>query len=102
MHKAIQNTLLVSAGALALVSCSTMESPQPSPKDMTFFITSAGTGKGADLGGLRGCGPALSVACKGCWSRKSDLARIFEHPRDGTERPEGRACARPHRSGSVA
>ncbi len=54
MHKAIQNTLLASAGALALVSCSTMESPQPSPKDMTFFITSTGTGKGADLGGIEG------------------------------------------------
>ena len=54
MHKAIQNTLLASAGALALVSCSTMESSQPSPKDMTFFITSIGSGKGADLGGLEG------------------------------------------------
>ena len=55
MYKAIQNTLLVGAGALALSSCSTAQSPQPSPgKDMTFFITSVGTGKGADLGGVEG------------------------------------------------
>ena len=55
MYKAIQNTLLVGAGVLTLISCSTAQSPQPSPgKDMTFFITSVGTGKGADLGGLEG------------------------------------------------
>lgn len=55
MHKAIRNTLLVGAGAVALISCSTAQSPQPSPgKDMTFFITSVGSGKGADLGGLEG------------------------------------------------
>ena len=49
-----RNTLLVGAGVLTLISCSTAQSPQPSPKDMTFFITSNGTGKGADLGGLEG------------------------------------------------
>ena len=55
MHRAIQSTLLVGAGVLTFVSCSTAQSPQPSPgKDMTFFITSVGTGKGADLGGLDG------------------------------------------------
>jgi hypothetical protein len=55
MNKAFRNTLLIGAGALALISCSTMQSPQPSPaKDMTFFITSVGPGKGGDLGGLDG------------------------------------------------
>ena len=55
MHRAVQSTLLVGAGVLTFVSCSTAQSPQPSPgKDMTFFITSVGTGKGADLGGLDG------------------------------------------------
>ena len=46
-----RNTLLVGAGVLTLISCSTAQSPQPS---MTFFITSVGSGKGADLGGLEG------------------------------------------------
>jgi hypothetical protein len=55
MYKAIQTTLLASAGVLTLVSCSIAQSPPPSGgKDMTFFITSVGTGKGADLGGLEG------------------------------------------------
>src|SRR5918993_3159129 len=55
MDKAIRNVWLVSAGALTLVGCSTAQSPQPSAgKDMTFFITSTGVGKGADLGGLEG------------------------------------------------
>lgn len=55
MYKALRNTLLFGAGALTLVSCSTMQSPQASVgKEMTFFITSVGTGKGADLGGIEG------------------------------------------------
>ena len=55
MYKAFRNTLLVGAGALTLVSCSTAQSPQANPgKDMTFFITSVGPGKGGDLGGLDG------------------------------------------------
>jgi hypothetical protein len=55
MYKAIQNTLLVGAGALVVGGCSTLQSPQASPgRDMTFFITSVGPGKGGDLGGLQG------------------------------------------------
>ncbi len=53
MYTAIQTTLLASAGVLALVSCSAMQSPEPAPA-MTFFVTSAGPGKGGDLGGLEG------------------------------------------------
>jgi hypothetical protein len=41
-------TLLVAVGLLAAASV------QAQQKDMTFFITSAGPGKGADLGGLKG------------------------------------------------
>jgi hypothetical protein len=55
MYKAFRNTVLSGAGALTLISCSTLQSPQQSPgKDMTFFITSVGPGKGGDLGGLDG------------------------------------------------
>ena len=53
MINAIQKISLVTAGLLALVSCSTAQSP-PATTGMTFFITSVGTGKGADLGGLAG------------------------------------------------
>ena len=41
-------TLLV---AIALLAATSVQAQQ---KDMTFFITSAGPGKGADLGGLKG------------------------------------------------
>ncbi|HKO69118.1 MAG TPA: hypothetical protein VJU53_15065 [Burkholderiaceae bacterium] len=55
MYKAIQNTLLVGTGALSLLSCSTLQSPQANAgRDMTFFVTSVGLGKGGDLGGLEG------------------------------------------------
>jgi len=55
MHSVTQWTLLVAAGLLTLISCATVQSPQASAgKDMTFFITSVGPGKGADLGGLEG------------------------------------------------
>lgn len=55
MHRVWQSALWVTGGFLTLVSCSTAQSPQMSAgKEMTFFITSTGVGKGADLGGLEG------------------------------------------------
>lgn len=40
---------------LALIACLLLATgTQAQQKDMTFFITSAGPGKGADLGGLKG------------------------------------------------
>jgi len=35
-----------------LALCSVMGGAQAQQADMTFFVTSAGSGKGADLGGL--------------------------------------------------
>jgi hypothetical protein len=47
-------TLAVSAAAVALLTaCQTTPPPAPTGP-MSFFITSAGSGKGADLGGLAG------------------------------------------------
>ena len=54
MNSGLKSMLLVAA-SLTLASCATAQSPQASAgKDMTFFVTSAGPGKGADLGGLEG------------------------------------------------
>ena len=39
---------------MILVGCASTEPPRPSPDAMTFFVTSTGLGKGADLGGLDG------------------------------------------------
>jgi hypothetical protein len=48
--------LLLGAGWLMLVGCATPEAPRAAAAGtgMTFFITSIGPGKGADLGGLEG------------------------------------------------
>lgn len=42
---------LAAVAVIVLGACATTP---PGPKDMTFFVTSAGPGKGADLGGLEG------------------------------------------------
>src|SRR5260221_8088608 len=49
--KAVTRVSLAAAVALALGSCGGMQSQQGG---MSFFVTSAGSGKGADLGGLDG------------------------------------------------
>jgi hypothetical protein len=53
MHNTIR-TICLTAAALTLVTGCAMQPPQPSEKDMTFFVTSVGFGKGANLGGLAG------------------------------------------------
>jgi hypothetical protein len=44
---------LAAIGLTTLAGCASAP-PHSSPKDMTFFVTSAGPGKGGDLGGLEG------------------------------------------------
>lgn len=50
-HSMMQRMWLAAAG-LMLVGCAS--TPQQNAKDVTFFVTSTGPGKGADLGGLAG------------------------------------------------
>lgn len=42
---------LIAASTLTISGCVTVE---PGPQNMTFFVTSAGPGRGADLGGIDG------------------------------------------------
>ena len=51
MQKIAARTWLAAAGMIAVAGCASM---QPGPRDMTFFVTSVGPGKGGDLGGLAG------------------------------------------------
>ena len=44
--------LFIAGSALGVAGCAT--EPAQSGKNMTFFITSVGSGRGADLGGLQG------------------------------------------------
>ena len=53
MHSTMRTTLLAAAGVTILAGCASAP-PQPSAKNMTFFVTSVGPGKGGDLGGLAG------------------------------------------------
>src|SRR5260221_2181434 len=57
---------LVAAVGLALGSCGGMQSQQ---RDMSFFVTSAGSGKGADLGGLDGADRHCQSLAKATGSR---------------------------------
>ena len=63
MNSMTRMTLLAAAGAMTLAGCA-MQPPQPSAKDMTFFITSAGPGKGGNLGGLEGADAHCAVLAK--------------------------------------
>jgi len=55
MYRAMHWTLLVMTGLSALFGCATGESQEAGAgRDMTFFVTSVGLGKGGDLGGLEG------------------------------------------------
>ena len=47
-------TRFVLVAAVVLLSLPPLSGVQAQPTDMTFFITSGGPGKGADLGGLKG------------------------------------------------
>jgi len=51
MQSTVRGVLLAAAGVITVVGCATTP---PGPKDMTFFVTSVGPGKGGDLGGLEG------------------------------------------------
>jgi hypothetical protein len=53
MSPMMRSALPAAAGLMMLAGCASTPLP-PSPKDMTFFVTSVGPGKGADLGGLAG------------------------------------------------
>lgn len=70
----MKNSKVSVAGLMvcALVSAlgTTMAAAQTKPKDMSFFVTSAGPGKGADLGGLEGADAHCAALAKAAGSTK--------------------------------
>ena len=54
MQSMMRRTWPAAAGLMILVGCAGAQPAQTGAKDMTFFVTSAGPGKGADLGGVDG------------------------------------------------
>jgi hypothetical protein len=51
MQKVVRIAGLAMAGVVGMGGCASIP---PGPREMTFFVTSAGPGKGGDLGGLEG------------------------------------------------
>jgi hypothetical protein len=50
----MKSSILILAGACAAFCQQNPAPPKPPPAPMTFFVTSVGSGKGAELGGLEG------------------------------------------------
>lgn len=54
MNSVMRRTGAIAGSVMLLAGCAGMGASQPGAADMTFFVTSAGPGKGGDLGGLDG------------------------------------------------
>lgn len=54
MNSMMRKAGTVAACMMTLAGCAGIGSPRQGPADMTFFVTSTGPGKGANLGGLEG------------------------------------------------
>ncbi len=67
----------------------------PPPQPMGFFITSAGSGNGANLGGLDGADKHCQTLAAAAGAGNRTMARVPEHPAGG--RSAGRQRARPDR-----
>ena len=67
---------------------------------MTFFVTSAGNGKGADLGGLKGADAHCNALAKAAGSKLTNWHAYLSTTEPG--RRGRRERARPHRQGPVA
>ena len=71
---------------LALVSLSLSVPAQAQQTTMTFFVTSVGPGKGADLGGLEGADRHCQALAQAAGCGRPHLARLPQHAgRDGAQ-----------------
>jgi hypothetical protein len=54
MHRSVRLTMLASIALISLGGFAQAQQQGPQAPNMTFFVTSTGPGKGADLGGIEG------------------------------------------------
>ena len=54
MFSILRRSGAVAGCVMVVAGCAGMQSAQPGPENMTFFVTSTSPGKGADLGGIDG------------------------------------------------
>lgn len=64
MNSMMRRTGTVAGCVMVLAGCTGMQSPPPSAEGMTFFVTSVGPGRGADLGGLAGADQHCTTLAK--------------------------------------
>ena len=64
----------------------------PQPRPMTFFVASAGSGEGADLGGLAGADALCQSRAAEADAGDRTWRAYLQHAR-----PERGECSRPHR-----
>jgi hypothetical protein len=97
-----RTSTLVAAATLMLAACAT----QPQSGPMSFFITSQGSGKGADFGGLAGADAHCQRLAARGRRRRQDLARLSQRTGDLSFSQFARRCfgqcARSHRPGPLA
>src|SRR5260370_5401867 len=91
MHKTMRYSLLASAVLLLGVSSGAQAQQVPQAPTMTFFVTSAGPGKGGDLGGLAGadahCQTLATTAGAG---NKAWRGLLHRSPTPGRKAPQSR------------
>lgn len=90
---------IAAAAAFLLAVPGAASAQQAGSSAMTFFITSVGIGKGADLGGLNGADQHCQRLAEAA-RRQPHMARLSQHP--GRQWPAGDQRARPHREGPLA
>ena len=84
MTATLRMSMVASVAFVALVGSAQAQQAPQSP-NMTFFITSVGSGKGADLGGLAGADAHCQQLADRGRRRQQDLARLSEHQRRATK-----------------
>ena len=91
-----RTTKLALIASVALATVPMTASAQQS--QMTFFISSAGSGNGGNLGGLEGADALCARLAKAAGASADHLARVFEHAAGAKSvtRP------RPHRPRTLA
>ena len=92
METAVKSALIV-AGALVLVSCETMQSPPATGGPPTFFVTSTGVGKGADLGGIDGADQHCQALAKAAGLGDRTWRAYLSTQGTALNDPESSTCA---------
>jgi hypothetical protein len=83
MRRATRISVTLSAAVLALGAAAAVQAQQAS--NMTFFVTSAGLGKGADLGGLDGADAQCNALAKAAGSKLTNWRAYLSTTKPGGE-----------------